>query len=176
MSRKVRGAHTATEDESEAGTKAKAAIRKIQTGAKEYEEKNPERLDAFYVGQPLKSRSQIEQAATACCSLIGDKRRAGQHRHAQGHAAGYRCQPARQHPHQSRRLRDRADHTRNRRRAPLQRGEHGTAPPTSSADGPRDELSGKSRLSRNRFVTRPFRAPCTVVSFARRSRGRRPSI
>ena len=66
-------AHDTTAHETTDAAAARAAIRKIQSAAKEkYEETNPTRLDAYYVGQPVHSRAQLEQAATACWGLIGN--------------------------------------------------------------------------------------------------------
>lgn len=60
-----------TDDESSEARKAIAAIRGVQARAKaKYEESNPARLAAYYVGQPLRSRAQITQAGTAAYTLL----------------------------------------------------------------------------------------------------------
>lgn len=70
---KAADAHDSTAHESSDATAARAAIRRVQSAAKEkYEETNPTRLEAYYVGQPVRSRSQLEQAASACWGLIGN--------------------------------------------------------------------------------------------------------
>jgi hypothetical protein len=63
--------HSVTDDEGTDQATAVAAIRNVQTRAKEkYEETDPSRLYAYLIGQPLKSRSQITQAATALYTLL----------------------------------------------------------------------------------------------------------
>jgi hypothetical protein len=78
-----RGAQIATEESDFHGVtdteqnadmpKAVAAVRKVQSAAKEkYRETNKAKLDSYYVGEPLKSRRQIENAATACWNMVGN--------------------------------------------------------------------------------------------------------
>lgn len=53
---------------------AVAAIRNVQTRAKgKYEEADPARLSAYYVGKPLKTRLQITQAGAAVFTLLRTK-------------------------------------------------------------------------------------------------------
>ncbi len=63
--------HSVTDDESDEAKTARAAIRSVQARAKsKYEELDPARLDAYFVGKPLHSRSQISLAGTAIYTLI----------------------------------------------------------------------------------------------------------
>ncbi|MEO7932267.1 MAG: hypothetical protein ABIT76_03815 [Chthoniobacterales bacterium] len=56
-----------------------AAIRNVQSRAKgKYEEANPARLTAYYVGKPLKTRPQITQAGAAVFTLLRTKDDDGQ--------------------------------------------------------------------------------------------------
>ena len=58
------------QEEGDMGT-AIAAIRSVQARAKEkYEETNPALLEAYYVGQPLRSRSQVTQAGSAAYTRL----------------------------------------------------------------------------------------------------------
>ena len=71
--------HSVTDDESGDAKKAVAAIRNVQTRAKEkYEETDPARLDAYYLGEPLRTRSQITEAGAAVFILLRTKDDAGQ--------------------------------------------------------------------------------------------------
>ena len=64
-------AHDITEAERDDKDTAIAAIRSAQTRSKEkYEESHPAKLDAYFIGRPLKSRSQITLAGTALYRLI----------------------------------------------------------------------------------------------------------
>ncbi|MEA3187361.1 MAG: hypothetical protein QOD99_1191 [Chthoniobacter sp.] len=66
--------HSVTGDESDETKKAIAAIRNVQTRAKaKYEESDPARLGAYYIGQPLRSRAQITQAGAAVYDLLRTK-------------------------------------------------------------------------------------------------------
>ena len=66
--------HSVTDDEDNEAGKARAAIRGVQSRAKEkYEETDPARLAAYYVGKPLRSRSQITQAGAALYALLRTK-------------------------------------------------------------------------------------------------------
>lgn len=63
--------HSVTDDESAGAKTARAAIRGIQARAKnKYEESDPARLNAYFVGQPLRSRSQISLASAAIYNLV----------------------------------------------------------------------------------------------------------
>ncbi len=71
--------HSVTDDQSDDAKKAVAAIRNVQTRAKEkYEETDPARLDAYYLGEPLRSRQQITDAGAAIFILLRTKDDAGQ--------------------------------------------------------------------------------------------------
>ena len=63
--------HDVTDTEEADLKTAIAAIRGVQARAKEkYEETNPALLAAYYVGQPLKSRSQVTQAGSAAYTRL----------------------------------------------------------------------------------------------------------
>jgi hypothetical protein len=63
--------HDVTDEEEGDMKTAITAIRGVQARAKEkYEETNPALLDAYYVGQPLSSRLQVTQAATAAYTRL----------------------------------------------------------------------------------------------------------
>ena len=67
-----------TAEERDNFSSATAAIRNVQKRAKEkYEEKHPDKLAAFYIGQPLASREQIRAAGAAIWNLIGNTDAAG---------------------------------------------------------------------------------------------------
>ena len=60
-------------EQSSSMPKAIAAVRKMQSAAKEkYQETNEAKLESYYVGQDLKTRRQIENAATACWNMVGN--------------------------------------------------------------------------------------------------------
>lgn len=64
-------AQDVTKTETGDKNKAVAAVRKIQSAAKEkHEETHKEKLGAYYVAQRLDSRQRIESAATACWHMV----------------------------------------------------------------------------------------------------------
>jgi hypothetical protein len=63
--------HSVTDDEDDDKATAIAAIRNVQTRAKgKYEEADPARLAAWFIGKALSTRSQITLAGTAAYTLL----------------------------------------------------------------------------------------------------------